>query len=335
MRLTLSEPRMVAEARQQSRSHPLIVEILIWIAVFIVAGLVIEGTLQMIVLLPQILTSDAFRELMQTAVASGTAEISYDKIAQLTMDTLTINGPYTMLWMLFSTLGLIAGVLIYVRAIERRRFTTMGFRRGHALREYLLGLLVGAVVFSASIGICVATGSMTYEGFVLGSLGLLALFFVGFMVQGLSEELLCRGYFMVSLARRQRLWVAVIISSLFFAALHLGNNGIFDTPFTLLNLTLFGVFAGIYILKRGNIWGAAAIHSVWNFVQGNLYGLPVSGGGRMETVFAFTPVREGVAPLINGGAFGPEGGLAVTAVLLVGCVILLLMKTNPAEKVET
>jgi membrane protease YdiL (CAAX protease family) len=332
---------MIAEARAQSTSRPLIVEILIWLAVFTVAVLMLEGGLQMLFLLPSLLSSDALAEFMATNLAAAERGVPLDfaTLEQATTDLTTklLSGRTAMILLLLSTSGAIAGVLIYVRAIERRRFATMGFRRGGALREYLIGLLVGAVMFSIAVGIGVASGALVFgewRGFTLGSLGILALFFLGFMVQGLSEELLCRGYFMVSLARRQRLVLAVVVSSLAFAALHLANPGVFGTPFALINLAGFGVFAGVYILKRGSIWGAAAIHSVWNFVQGNIYGLPVSGAGKLESVFVFEPVQKGLAPLVNGGAFGPEGGLAVTIVLAVGIIVLLLMRTKPEEVAE-
>jgi membrane protease YdiL (CAAX protease family) len=226
---------------------------------------------------------------------------------------------------------MIAGVLVYVRLIEKRRFTTLGFRREHALREYLSGLGIGLVMFTAVVGICAASGALSFEGFALGSIGMLLLFFVGFMIQGLSEELLCRGYFLVSLARRQSLGVALALSSICFALLHVGNSGVFDTPLPLINLAGFGVFAGIYFIKRGSIWGVAAIHSIWNFAQGNLFGLSVSGADSLETVFRFSSSQSGIAPLINGGTFGPEGGLAVTVVLAIGIIVTLLMKTKPSE----
>ena len=57
--------------------------------------------------------------------------------------------------------------------------------------------------------------------------------------------------------------------------MHLANSGI--TVLAFLNLTLFGVFASVYFIKRGNIWGIGALHSIWNFVQGNFYGIRVSG----------------------------------------------------------
>ena len=46
-------------------------------------------------------------------------------------------------------------------------------------------------------------------------------------------------------------------------------------------------------------------------------------------------IHEGTWPeLINGGVFGLEGGLAVTAVLAVACAVVLFVPTKKSEIVE-
>lgn len=125
---------------------------------------------------------------------------------------------------------------------------------------------------------------------------------------------------MTSVARKSSVIAGVIANSIIFALLHLVNPGIGILP--LVNLTLFGVFASVYMLKTDNIWGVSAIHSIWNFVQGSLYGLSVSGMESMPTIFQFTSTDN---TLLNGGAFGPEGGLIVSAVLTISIIITLIV----------
>ena len=123
-----------------------------------------------------------------------------------------------------------------------------------------------------------------------------------------------RGYLMTALARKNRVWVSILCSAAMFSAMHLLNFGI-SAP-ALGNLFLFGIFAGLYFLWRGNLWGAAALHSAWNFTQGNLFGVCVSGNAPSVSLLQprFVPQQA----WLNGGAFGPEGGAAVTLVLLLG-----------------
>ena len=115
------------------------------------------------------------------------------------------------------------------------------------------------------------------------------------------------------------MWAVAQANVLLFAMRHLGNDGV--SPLALINLTLFGIFASVYFIKSGNIWGIGAFHSIWNLAQGNFYGIRVSGIVTTCSVLASSPV-EGRS-LINGGSFGLEGGLAVTVVLLAGTAFLL------------
>lgn len=322
----LPQIKMIAEAKK-SKGHNVFIEMIIFAVVFFVA-LIVES---LAVTVPQtnyIMSSDAYKELVSqyssgliTAeeLSNGVAEIGYNLPS------------YIMVLSLFATVLCTVVVFIYCRFIEKRKLSTLGFRKSGAVKEYLAGVVVGTVIFSAAVGICLVTGALTFEGFCQNiSWGYIALFFVGFLLQGMSEEVTFRGYFAVSLSRRVPIAVAIIISSIAFACAHLGNNGISALAFV--NLTLFGVFAAVYMIKRGNIWGACAIHSLWNFVQGNLYGISVSGMEDMETIMKMSPVSS--KTLINGGDFGLEGGLAVTIVLVIGIAVMLCTKTKKSEIFE-
>jgi membrane protease YdiL (CAAX protease family) len=284
---------------------------------------VLEGGVMLVGLIPLLLADGAFQDIVRGALAGGAPDASlYDS---------TVNGilanPLGTALMLFATIGMIAGALVFCRFIERRKLATMGLRKGRVLREYLVGLLVGAAMLSAALGICVLAGTMTPTEATVGATGvLIALFFVGFVFQGMSEELICRGYFCVSLARRQRMAVAIGISSLTFGLLHVLNSGF--TFLAFVNIVVFGVFAALYMLKRGSIWGIGAIHTAWNFMQGCFFGISVSGASPMPSLFTFAGTEGG--QLLNGGSFGLEGGLAVTLVL--ACSIVAVLLTKGAER---
>ncbi|MDR0381496.1 MAG: CPBP family intramembrane metalloprotease [Oscillospiraceae bacterium] len=323
MRFTLPAPRLLGEARQQSRGHAPIAEIFIFIIVFLVGNL-LAGFLQIPAVV--VLGQDTLAELFAAAASGDLANI--DVYIDRFVTEISTN-PMITLVSLFTFAALIACTFFYCTRLEKRRLATLGFRKRRAAREYLVGLAAGVGSFGAAALFCVLTGTLTFQGPSFdGALGLIALFLLGFLIQGLAEEVLCRGYFLVSLARRQSLPVAVLVSSLAFAAMHGLNQGI--TPLALLNLVLFGVFAAVYLLKRGDIWGIAAFHTAWNFAQGNVFGISVSGAARMPSLFSFAP--SGSDALINGGAFGLEGGLAVTLVCTAGIVVLLLTRTREPDR---
>jgi len=229
---------------------------------------------------------------------------------------------------LFSTFGMILPTLLIIRFACKRKLSTAGFTQPF-WSEYGLGLLAGFGTFAVAVAICAVTGTLRIEGISPSlAVGPLIIIFLGFLVQGMSEELLCRGYFMLSVARKNSVAAGILCNSLVFAALHLANHGI--SPLALLNLFLFGVFASLYYLWRGNIWGIAAFHSMWNFTQGNVFGILVSGGSFGTSVLTSSVLESGW--LVNGGDFGLEGGLAVTIVLAVGIAFIFLQNRKRIAK---
>ena len=234
---------------------------------------------------------------------------------------------------LFATLATVAVVLLYCLLAEGRSLLSLGFTRRGAAVEYAVGILGGLVLFGLPVLLCVVTGTLTLTlAEPAPSLLPLLLCLGGFIIQGASEELLCRSYLMVSLSRGLPLWACAVINALLFSLLHLGNPGISVIP--LVNIFLFGIFASLLTLRRGSVWMVCAIHSIWNFSQGNLFGIPVSGMAGLPS-----PLRAHVAEgnwqsLVNGGVFGLEGGLTVTVVLAVACIVVLLLPTKQSELVR-
>lgn len=211
----------------------------------------------------------------------------------------------------------------WLRWFERRPFWTLGFERAGALTKYARGFGFGMLLFAAALSLIALTGGLAYEpgpaarqGLAALGGGLLAL--LGWLVQGAAEETLIRGWLMGVIGARYQPWLGVLLSALVFAALHGLNNAISLLP--LLNLFLFGLFAALYALWDGSVWGIAALHGAWNWAQGNVFGLEVSGSPSGGGI-VFNLQATG-ADWLTGGAFGPEGGLAVTAVLLIGLALL-------------
>lgn len=233
---------------------------------------------------------------------------------------------YTLLSLLACAVEIAVSVL-YCACIERRPIRSMGCRKKGWLREYLLGFAIGGVMLCAAAGLAAACGTLSFRLNDNISWGMLALFLLGFLVQGAGEEFMLRGYFMVSLTSRVPLSAAVGISAALFALLHLGNDGV--TPLAIVNLALFGVLAGVYMLRRDSIWGVCAFHSAWNFFQGNVFGVSVSGGDMGPALFS---AASNGGELINGGGFGLEGGLAVTAALAAGIALVLLLPLKREEE---
>lgn len=299
IRLHLNDHPLVAAARESRfKPHPLL-QIPLFIGIYIAS------------LLPTILPYVLFLLLKDANVPGDSA-----------MDT-------EKLIILFSCALSALVVVLYCRFAEGRSLFSMGFVRKDAWIHYLKGIAVGFVFFSTVYLTLIATGSVTFDGLnSKASLAMLLLFFFGFVIQGAQEEILTRGYFMMSLSTRLPAIAAILISSFTFSVLHLFNSGFGLLAFV--NLVLYGVFLAVYMLKTGNIWGVCAIHSVWNFSQGNLYGMPVSGMNIMEISLFSSSLVEG-KEWLSGGAFGPEGGVITSAVSILAIVLTLLLGKRSSE----
>ncbi len=231
---------------------------------------------------------------------------------------------YEILRLVINIIAIIIPIY-YCTKLERRRVFTLGFIKKGFVSEYSMGLVIGTAMFSVAFGIIYLLGGFEQLDLTPSpSVGFIILAFIGYIIQGMSEEVLIRGYYMVSAATAGNLPLAIFSSSFIFALLHIGNDGLNAIGF--INIFLFGIFAALYFIRRGSIWGIAAMHTAWNFAQGNIFGCAVSGNTPFNSVITFNESDK--LRLINGGEFGPEGGLAVTIVLIAGIIILYLMKNK-------
>jgi membrane protease YdiL (CAAX protease family) len=241
----------------------------------------------------------------------------------------TAAGFWMGMQLIFAFVLVYAILWAWLKWFEKRPFWTLGYEMKDALTQYGRGFLIGALMFAGSVGILSLFGSVSFEQGNPSKQGLAAvagvlLVLLGWVVQGGAEEVLFRGWALPVIGARYKPWIGLLVSSLIFALLHGLNPGL--SAIALVNLALFGVFAGLYAMREGSMWGISALHSVWNWVQGNFFGFQVSGmdaeGGTLINL------KETGQDWLTGGAFGPEGGLAVTAVLLVSIAITLFWKSN-------
>ncbi len=209
---------------------------------------------------------------------------------------------------------------LWVRFKEGRAFSSVGFRGGRAVPKLLLGFVIGGAMMVAATAIPLLTGDLVSDGSKHTTVGaaallpLLALALV-FFWQSSTEEAITRGYMLQIGGRDLNPWFAILGSSIFFAVIHLDFS-----PIPLLNITLYAVFASFVALGQGNLWLICGIHTGWNFFQGNVLGLPVSGNPYATSLLALGPAPDGREAL-TGGDFGIEASLSGTLVLVVVLVV--------------
>jgi membrane protease YdiL (CAAX protease family) len=192
------------------------------------------------------------------------------------------------------------------------------------LRDLFVGSLIGIASLALATVIATTGGGLSFT--VSGRAALLqvaqTLVFsaVLFIVAALAEEALFRGYPLQTMTRAKLAWLAVLLTSVPFAAVHLKNPNV-AAGFTFTNTALAGVWLAVAYLRTRSLWFPLGVHWAWNWALGSLFGLPVSG----ITDLAPYPLLHGtdLGPAwLTGGSYGIEGGLACTIALVVSTIFI-------------
>ena len=142
---------------------------------------------------------------------------------------------------------------------------------------------------------------------------LVVLIFVGW-----NEELVYRGYILQTLTSGLNLIWALLITSLYFGIEHLSNPN--SSWMAVAGIFFIGLFFAYGYLRTSQLWLSIGIHTGWNFFENAVFGFPVSGFDR-PGLFRVTVSGSN---LWTGGAFGPEAGLIILPICLLGAVLVNL-----------
>lgn len=144
---------------------------------------------------------------------------------------------------LFSYSFLILAIIAYSLFIEHRNLQFLGVHSLKLKRTYLIGLLIGFSMMVIIIILNLVINSMSLSSNSNVQIVWTLLIFLGFCVQGFAEELLFKGYFMISIASMSTTFVGIITNSLIFSLNHAINPNV--TMISLLNIFLFGLFLSL------------------------------------------------------------------------------------------
>ena len=237
----------------------------------------------------------------------------------VTISVTSITGVVLPSGALTGSIALLLGSVFagaFLLALEGRPPGSLGFYvRPRALAETALGLALGTAVALAVVAGIASSGGLRWStqegsliGWLLGSLGALAFL----ALPAAAEEALFRGYPFQALAEAWGSGLSLAFTAVVFGAVHRGNPGV--TAIGTLNVMAAGVLLGIVYLRTASLWWATGVHLGWNWSHGYLADVPVSGLELLDAPF-YEGVMRGPGWL-GGGAFGPEGSL-VASLLVV------------------
>lgn len=213
-------------------------------------------------------------------------------------------------------------LFLFVRRTGKRSIKTLGFYNDQVVIKYAQGVLLAFSGLLSMVIILQNTGNITIKlnpyTLSLQTISIILLVIVAWVIQGAAEEILIRGFLLTSISERWGLVRGIIISSIVFALMHVGNNGL--TFISLMNLLLCGVLLALLAIKQESLWGAAGFHTAWNLLQGNVFGIAVSGTDHMASLWETSYEAPN---LMNGGVFGIEGSILTTLFMIIGIIILV------------
>jgi uncharacterized protein len=139
---------------------------------------------------------------------------------------------------------------------------------------------------------------------------------VMFLLVGLFEDFLLRGYTQFTLARGIGFWPAAIVLSCAFGLIHLRNGG--EQWPGLLAAAAIGFFFCLTLRRTGNLWFAVGFHAAWDWGETFFYSVPDSG--TVSPGHLLSSSLRG-PPWLSGGSVGPEGSVLCFAVIALVWII--------------
>lgn len=218
-------------------------------------------------------------------------------------------------------IAMFAVYALLVRSIEHRFASEIDVRKGLAM--FLIGSAAGIFMMGT---VCLALWALGMATFSAGTgLDGLTVTLAYNLATAMGEELLFRAVLFRIVEEVTGTTAAIVISAAIFGLLHSANPG--ATVFGIGALSLeFGVMLALaYVLTR-NLWLAIGIHLAWNFTQGYVFGVAVSG---TDQPYGLLKTAVSGPDLLTGGSFGPEGSilsLGISAIASTALVIMILRK---------
>lgn len=221
---------------------------------------------------------------------------------------------------------ILSGVaLLYWKRIEKKSLSEMGLTKRFG--NYFIGMITGVILLAFSVFTIVLTGNIEYHGlFENVDILMIILLIGGFMVQGATEEILCRGIVLHALKEKTPIWIAIAVSTVMFIMPHwltLFDGDMIYGVIGVANLVLISIIFSLLTIRFKSIWVACGLHSFWNAILYCILGLNLSGND--ETVTAIFNMQSVGKNIWNGGAYGIEASL-ITTVVLAFAVTLIYRK---------
>ena len=252
-------------------------------------------------------------DLIGIAIISSISEYSFEEYIADTK--LLMENKMMMLMMVSQLFGTLFTVWLFQKFVNREPFTSIGLEFSGYKDDFVSGLLLGVGLIVLGFGTLYIFNFLSVASIQFSLID--QLFYLSlFAVVSLNEEIAIRGYILQNLSSSFNKYIALVLSSLVFMIMHIGNPNMSAVP--LFNLFLAGLLLGVYCIHKNNLWFPIGAHITWNYFQGPVLGFEVSGND-VDSIFIQS--LNG-SELITGGEFGFEGSIILTTFMIIGIIYL-------------
>ena len=221
---------------------------------------------------------------------------------------------------------IMAGIaLLYWKLIEKKSLSEIGLTKHFG--NYFIGAIIGVILLALSVVAIVLTGNIKYHGiFENVDIIMILLLFGGFIIQGATEEILCRGIVLHTLKEKTSIGIAIAVSTILFIIPHWSSLFAGDVIYGVIgvaNLVLISVIFSLLTIDFKSIWAACGLHSFWNAILYSVLGLNLSG--KVEKVASIFNMQSVGKSIWNGGEYGIEASIITTIILAFAVALLWYM----------
>lgn len=238
-------------------------------------------------------------------------------------DISAISSQQHLIISLFDLLSNFLLLSIFVNYVDKENLISVGLDIKKRLKDIVMGLALGLGIMGIGLLSLLFFDEIDMETVNFSYKEIFMMFFL-FMIVSIVEEVLLRGYVLRNLMYSFNNYLALIISSLLFATLHLGNPNM--DWFNFMNLFLAGILLGASYIFTKNLWFPIALHFSWNFFQ-SLFGFNVSG----IDSYSLIEFKIKDPNLWNGGAFGFEGSFLSVIAQVIVIILIFYYYKNPLK----
>jgi membrane protease YdiL (CAAX protease family) len=240
--------------------------------------------------------------------------------------------PYSMGAIEFATfLGVFLASVVMTR-IEHKPVISYGLDGPLRFKNFVYGFLWGFLALSVLVAVMALVGFLRIDGeqiFGLKAIKYALEWGAVFILVGMTEEYMLRGYLLATLSRGIGFWWSAVILSVVFGSLHLGNHG--ESPVGIFSASAIGLIFCMSLWYQKTLWWAIGFHAAWDWAESYFWGAADSG---LVVKGHLLGVHPRGSILWSGGATGPEGSMFIVFLLIMIALFMVAVWRNKRRGYE-